>query len=330
MRILYVAILLLQYRVACIWPPSYKVHFEDHEEFVISADASISEDDMEMLKEHDIHSLDLDFDDSKLEPLRRLYRQSTSSRTQEQKAKLPTSEESYGMEDLLRKRKRTQGPNLKRNNTVLNYTSYEREVAKHLLKRSSQEVSDEYDEGRLEIISNSSTTKQPMDYDYESLRSDYYHEVLEALHNNTSLNYTTQNKSEETTGDAIEEILQLQKPEDTSKEAGENFVIKSIKWIFGFNNSNTKIGTMQILKILAMIAFVFLLISVVCWCRHGLCCCCFRCSFCWPRRLINKAKKYMALNPPGVLVEGGKEKRHEPTVYEIEAYNKLRSSIMNL
>lgn len=317
------AILLLQYRVACIWPPSYKVHFEDHEEFVISADASISDDDMEMLKERDIHSLDLDFDDSKLEPLHRLLRQSTSSRTQEQKAKLPTPEESYGMEDLLRKRKRTQGQNLKRDDT-----SYDRNADKHLIKRSSQEGTEEYDEGRLEIISNSSTPKQPMDYDYDSLRSDYYHEVLEALHSNTSFNYTTKNKSEETTGDAIEEILQFQKPEDTSKEAAGNFVIKSIKWLFGFKNK--KMGAMQVLKILAMVAFVYLLISVVCWCRHGLCCCCFRCSFCWPRRLINKAKKYMVLNPPGVSVEGGREKRHEPTVYEIEAYNKLRSTIMNL
>jgi hypothetical protein len=328
MRILYlcVAILLLSYRVDCIWPPPYKIHFEDHEEFVISDDVSISEDDMEMLKEQDIHSLNLEFDDSKLEPLHRLYRESKRSGTQEQKAKLLTPEESYGMEDLLRKRKRTQGPNLKRDGNVLNYASYDRNADKHLLKRSSKEETEEYDEGRLEIISNSSTPKQPMEYDYDSLRSDYYHEVLETLHNNTSFNYTTKNKSEETTGDAIDEILQIQQPEDTSKKAGGNFVIKSIKWLFGFK----KMGVMQILKILAMVAFVFLLISVVCWCRHGLCCCCFRCSFCWPRRLINKAKKYMALNPPGVLIENGQEKRHEPTVYEIEAYNKLRSTIMNL
>lgn len=331
MKILYVAILLLQYRVACIWPPSYKVHFEDHEEFVISAEASISEDDMEMLKDNDIHSLGLKFDDSRLEPLHRLYRQSESSGTQEQKAKLPTLEESYGMEDLLRKQKKTQGPSLQEDDNVPNDISYNRYVDKHLLKRGNQEETEEYDDGRLEIITNSSTPKQPMDYDYDSLRSDYYHEVLETLHNTTSFNYTTKNKTQETTGDAIEEILQLPKPVYTRKKGTGNFAIKSIKWIFGFKRSNTKIqNTMQVLKIIVMVAFAFLLMSIVCWCKFGLCCCCFRCGFCWPRRLINKAKKYMALNPPGVLIEGGKEKRHEPTLYEIEAYNKLRSTIMNL
>ncbi|PNF35304.1 hypothetical protein B7P43_G04805 [Cryptotermes secundus] len=280
-----------------------------------------------MLKDKDIHSLGLKFDDSRLEPLHRLYR-SESSGTQEQKAKLPTLEESHGMENLLREQKKTQGPNLKDDNDP-NYISYNRYVDKHL-KRSSEEET-EYDDGRLEIISNSSTPKQPMDYDYDSLRSDYYHEVLETLHNATSFNYTTKNKTEETTGDAIEEILQLPKPEDTNKKGTGNIAIKFIKWIFGFKRSNTRMqNAMQVLKIIVFLAFVFLLMSIVCWCKFGLCCCCFRCSFCWPRRLINKAKKYMALNPPGVLIEGGKEKRHEPTIYEIEAYNKLRSAIMNL
>jgi hypothetical protein len=54
----------------------------------------------------------------------------------------------------------------------------------------------------------------------------------------------------------------------------------------------------------------------------GLCCCCC-CNFCQPRKLINKAKIYIATNPPGVLFEGGKEKHHEPTAEEIQAYMKL-------
>jgi hypothetical protein len=328
MRLLYVAIILLQYRVVCFWVPPYTVHLEDNEEFVISAEDPIS-DDLEMLKEQDIRSLDLDIDDSKLGPLHRLSKKSTSPGSQGKNAKLPIQEESYSMEDLIRIWNRTKGSNLKkRDGKVLHYTIYDPNAEKHILKRSSQEGDEEYD-GGLEIISKSSTPK-PVEYDYESLRNDYYQEVLEALHSNTNFNYTSKNKSEETAEDAIQEILQFQQPEDKSNEAAENFAMKFIKWLFGFKNLHTKKGKIKLLKILASAAFVCLLVCVVCWCRHGLCCCCFRCSFCWPRKLINKAKKYVALNPPGVLIEGGIEKRHEPTVYEIEAYNKLRSTILSL
>jgi hypothetical protein len=45
---------------------------------------------------------------------------------------------------------------------------------------------------------------------------------------------------------------------------------------------------------------------------------------------MNKIKKYVAANPPGVSAEDGIEKQHEPTVYEIEAYNELLSSIQKL
>ena len=60
----------------------------------------------------------------------------------------------------------------------------------------------------------------------------------------------------------------------------------------------------------------------------GLCCCCF--GFCQPRKLVNKAKIYIAINPPGVLVEEGKEKHHEPTAEEIQAYRELVSHIQKL
>jgi len=62
----------------------------------------------------------------------------------------------------------------------------------------------------------------------------------------------------------------------------------------------------------------------------GLCCCCCHCGFCHPRRLTNKAKKYVACNPPGVIFEDGKEKHYEPNIYEIEAYNDLLNSIQKL
>jgi hypothetical protein len=61
------------------------------------------------------------------------------------------------------------------------------------------------------------------------------------------------------------------------------------------------------------------------------CCCCYCCySFCQPIELVNKAKIYTVINPPGVLFEEGTEKHHEPTAEEIQAYRKLLSQIRKL
>jgi hypothetical protein len=256
---------------------------------------------------------------------------SKSSASSEENVEIPAPEESYGTGDLRRIQKRAQGRNLKRDANVLNYTVQD----KHFRNRSTQGGTEDYDGGKLEIMLQASTTEQPMDYDYESLRSDYYSEVEEALHSNTSFNYTTKNRPEETIGDVVQEILDFQKPKDCSKEEARNFGIKSIECLWSdFKKSHTKMGKLQLFKRIMMILlvwlFIYVAIAVLCWCKYGLCCCCCRCAFCRPRKLINKAKKYVATNEPGVLVEGGMKKRHEPTVDEIEAYNELLSSIRAL
>jgi hypothetical protein len=73
------------------------------------------------------------------------------------------------------------------------------------------------------------------------------------------------------------------------------------------NNNNNNNNTLDLILLLIL---------------AGLCCCCC-CNFCQPRKLINRAKTFIAINPPGVLVEGGQEKHHEPTAEEIQAYRKL-------
>jgi hypothetical protein len=74
------------------------------------------------------------------------------------------------------------------------------------------------------------------------------------------------------------------------------------------NNNNNNNDTLDLILLLIL---------------AGLCCCCCCCNFCQPRKLINKAKTYTAINPPGVLVEEGTEKHHEPTAEEIRAYREL-------
>lgn len=63
----------------------------------------------------------------------------------------------------------------------------------------------------------------------------------------------------------------------------------------------------------------------------GWCCCCFRCKFCRPRSRINEAKKFMMDNPPGTFVsEDKKTINYKPTVYENDAYEKLKKTLMQI
>jgi hypothetical protein len=320
MRALYVAMLLLQYRAFCFVLPSYKIDLEDHDEFVVAGDIAISDDELEMLNEHDTHSLNLDLDDSKLEPLYRLLKRRKIQGSDEQKIKLPTRE---------RISKKIQRPYLNREDNALNYIIQDRNADELSQKGNSQEEPEDYDEGRLETILKTNTSEQPKEYDYESLRSDYDHEVQEALHSNESFNYAT-SSSEETAGETSEESPHFQKPENGGKEAGSNFVMKFIIWVLGSIKWYKKMDTMEILNALTVLASLCLLIGIACWCRHGICCCCCRCSFCWPRRLMNKAKEYSAINPPGVYFENGVKKRYQPTEYEKQAYSELRKAILSL
>lgn len=92
--------LLLQHGVLSFWLPPYKADLKHHEDFVISADASFSEDDEEMLKEDDIASSHLNMENSKSELLHRQFKKSESSSSLEEKVKIPIPEESYDMKDF--------------------------------------------------------------------------------------------------------------------------------------------------------------------------------------------------------------------------------------
>jgi hypothetical protein len=309
--------------------PSYKIDLEDQDQFVIAGDISISDDELEMLNEYDTHSLHLDFDDSKLEPLYKLLKRRTSPGSNKHKVKLPTRDESYGKDDL-RITKKTQGAYLNGDDNALNYIIQDRNADELSQKGNNQEGTEDYDEGSLEIILKSSTTVQPAEYDYESLRSDYYHEVQEALHSNKSFNYDTRNNSEETTAETIEESLHFQKPEDKGKEEGSNFVTKAIEWMFGSEKWSMKMDKIGIINVLVIIASLGLLIILSCWCRLGILCCCFRCSFCLPGMLINRAKRYTAVYPPGVCVVDGVKYKYEATEHEKKAYSDLRKVLWNM
>lgn len=94
-------ILLLQYRVSSIWLPPYKEQLKGHENFVISADASLSDDDdEEILNGEHKGSLYLGLENSKSEFQHRQMKQSESSASLEGKTKSPIPEESQDMEDI--------------------------------------------------------------------------------------------------------------------------------------------------------------------------------------------------------------------------------------
>jgi hypothetical protein len=100
-RELYVTILLLQYSILCVQLSPNKVELKDHEDFVISADATLSDDDDEkMVNGDDKDSLYLYPDNSKSELEHRQLQQSESLASSEGKIKSPVPKESQDMENI--------------------------------------------------------------------------------------------------------------------------------------------------------------------------------------------------------------------------------------
>jgi len=101
-RELYVTILLLQYSILSVQLSPNKVELKDHEDFVISADATLSDDDNdeEMVNGDDKDSLYLHLDNSKSELEHRQLQQSESLVSSEGKINSPVPEESQDMEDI--------------------------------------------------------------------------------------------------------------------------------------------------------------------------------------------------------------------------------------
>jgi hypothetical protein len=99
-RKLYVTVLLLQYRVLSIWPPSDTPQLKNHEDFVISADALLSDDyEEETLYGEHKDSLYLDLNNSKSESHNQLT-QNESSTSLGGKIKIPILEEPQDMEEI--------------------------------------------------------------------------------------------------------------------------------------------------------------------------------------------------------------------------------------
>jgi hypothetical protein len=163
-------------------------------------------------------------------------------------------------------------PNLKKDN-ILNYTTPDQNV-KNFTNKNNQEGPEEYDEGQLQIILESSTLQPPEEYDYDKFRNDYYDEVQAAQHSNTSFNYTEKGKSEETIGDAINEIVDFKKPKNCSKEEDRNFGIKSMECLWDdFRKAHTKKEKTQLshrlVKVLIIWLLIYTAIAVPCWCKFG-------------------------------------------------------------
>lgn len=100
-RELYVTILLLQYSILGVWLSPNKVELKDHEDFVISAHAALSDDNVEeMVNGGDKDSLYLHRDTSKSELEHRQLQQSESLASSEGKIHIPVPEESQDMADI--------------------------------------------------------------------------------------------------------------------------------------------------------------------------------------------------------------------------------------
>jgi hypothetical protein len=101
-RELYVTILLQQNSVLSVWVSPNKVQLKDHEDFVKSANASLSNSDAEeeILNAYDKDSLHLNPDSSKSELRHGQLKQSESLASSAGNIKSPVPEESQDMEDI--------------------------------------------------------------------------------------------------------------------------------------------------------------------------------------------------------------------------------------
>lgn len=170
-------------------------------------------------------------------------------------------------------RKRAVQPITTEEGSILSHNTADH-VNKHSTNKSNQDKNEQYDERRLEIILQSSTLQAPTQYEYESLRDEYYNDLQNELYSNTSFNYTQHDRFEETNEDAINEVFDFKTTENCSKEEYSNFEIKSMicSWD-GLKKSRTKQDKMHFFKRLMISVAIWLLICTVigitCACEFG-------------------------------------------------------------
>jgi len=170
-------------------------------------------------------------------------------------------------------RKRAVQPITTEEGSILSHSTADH-VNKNTTNKSSQDKNEQYDERRLQIILQSSTLQAPTQYEYESLRDEYYNDLQKELYSNTSFNYTQHNIFEETNEDVINEVFDFKTTENCSKEEYSNFEIKSMicSWD-GLKKSRTKQDKMHFFKRLTRSVAIWLLICTVigitCACEFG-------------------------------------------------------------
>lgn len=76
---------------------------------------------------------------------------------------------------------------------------------------------------------------------------------------------------------------------------------------------------------------VYIFIGIPLWCEKGWCCCCCRFRFCRPREIIDEAKRFYVMNPPGTFHDANNQViRYQPTKYEEITQQKLKQAILHV
>ena len=126
-----------------------------------------------------------------------------------------------------------------------------------------------YDEASEEavLLSSSPVTEE---YDYDSLKMEYYNEISQE--NTTTFNFSARTEAKEPVNQAINKIVDFKKPKNCSKEESSNFGIKSLECLWD-DYTHKKGGKMKILKkalkILVIWMMIYIVITGLCWCKHG-------------------------------------------------------------
>jgi hypothetical protein len=169
-------------------------------------------------------------------------------------------------------RKRAVQPITTEEGSILSHNNADH-VNKNSTNESNQDKNEQYDERRLEILQ-SCTLQAPTQYDYDSLRDEYYNDLQKELYSNITFSYTQHDRFEETIEDAINEIFDFNTTKNCSKEEFNNFGIKSMMCsLDGLKKSHTKQDKMHFFKSLMKTVAIWLLICIVigiiCVCQFG-------------------------------------------------------------
>ncbi|XP_048507636.1 uncharacterized protein LOC125500153 [Athalia rosae] len=181
------------------------------------------------------------------------------------------------------------------------------------------------------------------DYDYHLFKSEYLEQIEFSKMDNNTFNFTENEVPEESGEDALKKIINFKMPRNCTREELTEFGARALECLaFDYKHTKDKKNLNRILYrtwiILRIWICIYLCIAILCWCQKGWCCCCFNCASCDPMDKILTAKKYYAENPPGILTKyadsnvakDAKTTEFEPTLFELEAYEKFESAIRNL